>query len=246
MATRAAALESGNDAARNNSSSAGMGSPVEILSDTMGVDFGPYLHQVVHAVKQNWYKIIPPSASAPLLKKGKVSIEFSILKNGQVAGMHYVTSSGDVDLDRAAYGGIAFSNPFLPLPAEFRGQYLGLRFTFYYNPSYNTSYNPSYNTSLTAIAPSNAQLRAGSSLQFSPVLKRGTQPADSIVIWRVSGRTCTGSECGTISDGLYTAPLTVPNDPKITVEATTADLGERVSAVVTILPPDPSQNTVRH
>jgi len=240
MATRAAALESGNDAARNNSSSAGMGSPVEILSDTMGVDFGPYLHQVVHAVKQNWYKIIPPSASAPLLKKGKVSIEFSILKNGQVAGMHYVTSSGDVDLDRAAYGGIAFSNPFLPLPAEFRGQYLGLRFHFWYNPSYNPS--------LTGIAPSSAQLRAGSSLQLSPVLKRGTQPADSIVIWRVIGRTCTGSECGTISEaGLFTAPLTVPNDPNITVEAmAAADLGEKVSAVITILPPDPSQNTVRH
>ena len=48
--------------------------------------------------------------------------------------MRYVSRSGDVALDRAAYGGITASNPFQPLPGEFGGQYLGLRFTFFYNP----------------------------------------------------------------------------------------------------------------
>lgn len=119
---------------RQNSARVG---PYEITSDTMGVDFGPYLQQVVHAVKVNWYQIIPPSAEAPLYKKGKVTIEFDILKNGQVTGMHYVFTSGDVALDRAAYGGITYSNPFPPLPKEFGGQHLGLRFTFYYNPDPN-------------------------------------------------------------------------------------------------------------
>ena len=42
-------------------------------------------------------------------------------------------------LDRAAYGGITASNPFPPLPSEFTGQYLGLRFTFYYNPDKSES-----------------------------------------------------------------------------------------------------------
>jgi TonB family protein len=112
--------------------------PVEVLSDTMGVDFGPYLQRVVHDVRINWYNLIPESARAPLMKKGKVSIEFAITKDGKVAGMHYVDpTSGDVALDRAAYGGITASNPFPPLPAEFGGQYLGLRFTFYYNPDKN-------------------------------------------------------------------------------------------------------------
>jgi hypothetical protein len=32
---------------------------LEILSDTMGVDFGPYLQRVLHDVKQNWYNAIP-------------------------------------------------------------------------------------------------------------------------------------------------------------------------------------------
>jgi len=111
--------------------------PYEITSDTMGVDFGPYLAQVVRAVKQNWYRVIPPSAEAPLYKKGKLTIDFVILKNGNVSGMKYVISSGDVALDRAAYGGITYSDPFPPLPKEFGGQYLGLRFTFYYNPDPN-------------------------------------------------------------------------------------------------------------
>jgi TonB family protein len=108
--------------------------PMDVLSDTMGVDFGPYLARVLHDVRENWYRIIPESARAPLMKKGKVSIEFAILKNGQVAGLQIVSSSGDVALDRAAYGGITASKPFPPLPTEFGGQYLALRFHFYYNP----------------------------------------------------------------------------------------------------------------
>jgi TonB family protein len=108
--------------------------PMDVLSDTMGVDFGPYLARVLHDVRENWYRIIPESARAPLMKKGKVSIEFAILKNGQVAGLQIVSTSGDVALDRAAYGGITASKPFPPLPTEFGGQYLALRFHFYYNP----------------------------------------------------------------------------------------------------------------
>jgi TonB family protein len=107
---------------------------LDVLSDTMGVDFGPYLQRVLHDVKQNWYTLIPEAARAPLMKKGKVSIEFAILKDGKVAGLQLEGSSGDVSLDRAAWGGITASNPFPPLPAEFGGQYLALRFHFYYNP----------------------------------------------------------------------------------------------------------------
>jgi TonB family protein len=109
-------------------------SNMDILSDTMGVDFGPYLSRVLHDVRQNWYGLIPEVARAPLMKRGKVSIEFAILKDGSVAGMHLTGPSGDVSLDRAAWGGITGSNPFPPLPGEFRGQYLALRFHFYYNP----------------------------------------------------------------------------------------------------------------
>jgi len=110
---------------------------MEVLSDTMGVDFGPYLSRVLHDVKQNWYLLIPEIARAPLMKKGRVSIEFAITKDGHVAGMRLSGGSGDTSLDRAAWGGITASNPFPPLPGEFRGDYLALRFHFFYNPDKN-------------------------------------------------------------------------------------------------------------
>jgi len=110
---------------------------MDVLSDTQGVDFGPYLARVLHDVKMNWYNLIPEVARPPIMKKGKVSIEFAITKQGQVAGMRLIGPSGDVSLDRAAWGGITGSNPFPPLPNEFNGQYLALRFHFYYNPDRN-------------------------------------------------------------------------------------------------------------
>jgi TonB family protein len=105
---------------------------LEILSDTMGVDFGPYLQRVLHDVRENWYIAIPPSAQ---MKHGNLIIEFAITKDGKVAGMRLVNSSGDVPLDRAAWAGITGSDPFPPLPSDFGGQYLALRFRFYYNPT---------------------------------------------------------------------------------------------------------------
>ena len=58
--------------------------PMEVLSDTMGVDFGPYLARVQHDARENWYRFIPDAARPPLMKKGKVAIEFAILKDGSV------------------------------------------------------------------------------------------------------------------------------------------------------------------
>src|SRR5579863_50148 len=104
---------------------------LDILSDTQGVDFGPYLQRILQDVRENWYHLIPESAE---MKKGKLAIEFAITKDGQVAGMRLVAGSGDSALDRAAWGGITASNPFPPLPSDFNGPYLALRFRFYYNP----------------------------------------------------------------------------------------------------------------
>jgi TonB family protein len=108
--------------------------PAEVLSDTQGVDFGPYLSRVIDAVRRNWYTLIPEAARPPLLKRGKVAIDFAILRDGRVAGMKITGVSGDVSLDRAAWGGITASNPFAPLPSEYHAPYLALRFRFYYNP----------------------------------------------------------------------------------------------------------------
>jgi TonB family protein len=104
---------------------------LDILSDTQGVDFGPYLQRILQDVRENWYHLIPESAE---MKKGKLAIEFAITRDGKVADMRLIASSGDVALDRPAWGSITASNPFPPLPSEFTGPFLALRFRFYYNP----------------------------------------------------------------------------------------------------------------
>jgi TonB family protein len=136
-ATRAAAARRGGGGGQAGDFGLGTGAhgrqvgALDILSDTQGVDFGPYIARIVQDVKENWYHLIPESAE---MKKGKLAIEFAITKDGKVAGMKLTATSGDSALDRAAWGGITASNPFPPLPSEFGGQYLALRFRFYYNP----------------------------------------------------------------------------------------------------------------
>jgi TonB family protein len=105
-----------------------------ILSDTRGVDFGPYLARIVAIVRRNWYAVIPESAR--LGEKGRVVIDFMILKDGSVPKMVLQASSLSDSLDRAAEAGIRLSIPFPPLPEEFTGDHLTLRFMFLYNLGY--------------------------------------------------------------------------------------------------------------
>src|ERR1051326_733542 len=54
---------------------------LEILSDTLGVDFGPYMKRLRYTVQNHWDPLIPESALPPVMKKGVVVIEFSIGKD---------------------------------------------------------------------------------------------------------------------------------------------------------------------
>ena len=107
---------------------------VDVLSDTMGVDFGPYIERVVYDTKKAWYPIIPEAAQPPLMKQGVVNIRFRILPDGSVqpGSMHLDGASGDVSLDKAAWAAINYAG-YPPLPKDFKGPYLELRFYFLYN-----------------------------------------------------------------------------------------------------------------
>jgi len=110
----------------------------EILSDTLGVDFAPYMKRMRITIYNNWMAVMPESAFPPWRKRGTVVIEFSVLKDGTITGVRLVSSSGDVSLDRAAYAAITASNILSALPADFRGDYLTIRAIFHYNPDRNT------------------------------------------------------------------------------------------------------------
>jgi len=105
-------------------------SNVQLLSDPQGVDFRPYLIQVLNAVKRNWLAVMPESVK--LGRRGKVAIQFAIGKNGSVTKLVYAQNSGSDSLDKAAVAGISASNPFPPLPAEFRGDRVVLQLNFVY------------------------------------------------------------------------------------------------------------------
>jgi len=123
----------GGDYGLNQGKSGGALGQVDILSDTMGFDFNPYLQRIFHTVDRNWRILMPESVYPPILKKGMVFIEFSIMKDGSVQGLKVVGPPADVALVRAAWGSITNSTPFPPLPNEFPGQYLELRFKYFYN-----------------------------------------------------------------------------------------------------------------
>lgn len=106
----------------------------QILSDTQGVDFGPYLQKVIRETYRTWDPLIPEEVNPPILKRGQCEIIFTILPNGrlQAHAMQLTGRSGDVALDRAAWGAIEGAD-YPPLPREFHGPYLQLRFRFQYN-----------------------------------------------------------------------------------------------------------------
>jgi len=107
------------------------GSSLELLSDPRGVDFKPYLIRILASVKRNWMAVIPESAK--LGRRGRVVLQFIVNKDGSVPKLVIASASGTDALDRAAVAGISATNPFPPLPAEFRGDSVRLQFVFLYN-----------------------------------------------------------------------------------------------------------------
>jgi TonB family protein len=103
----------------------------ELLSDPMGVDFRPYLLQILSLVRKNWFAVIPESAR--LGNRGVVELQFVIDRNGDVPKLVIATPSGSEALDKAAVAAISASVRFPPLPNQFKGQQIRLQFAFKYN-----------------------------------------------------------------------------------------------------------------
>ena len=107
------------------------GSALELKSDPMGVDFRPYLTQILATIRRNWDAVMPESVK--LGRHGKVGLLFAIVKSGNVSKVTYAFQSGADALDKAAIAAISASNPFPPLPAEFKGDRVVLQLNFAYN-----------------------------------------------------------------------------------------------------------------
>ena len=106
---------------------------IEMLTPDQGVDFSNYLNRVYVTVKRNWFAVMP--GSVELGEKGIVYLTFRINRDGSVPSDEPIIerNSGKEPLDRAAYSSVRASNPFEPLPPQFKGPYIELRYRYYYN-----------------------------------------------------------------------------------------------------------------
>ena len=111
----------------------GVKTGVDVLSDTMGVDFDPYLKKIIREIYNTWIPLIPEEARPPLNKQGVTQIRFTILPDGRIGAMHLDGSTQDQALDRAAWGSITGVGQFPPLPKEFHGPNLELRIHYLVN-----------------------------------------------------------------------------------------------------------------
>jgi TonB family protein len=103
----------------------------QILSpNPKGIDFGPYLNQLLTRLRESWYSVMPEVAR--LGQRGRVDIVFTVTRTGIVKDLQVVSHSGHDALDKGALSAIQLSNPFQQLPAEYETD-LKLRIAFLYN-----------------------------------------------------------------------------------------------------------------
>ena len=119
--------------AKNDTKPTPLSSGVEILTDTHGVDFGPYIRTALAIIKKNWLPLIPEEARPPATMQGETLIRFSILPDGKISAMHLDGSSEHTNIDRAAWGAITAAGQFPPLPTEFKGPLIEVRINFLTN-----------------------------------------------------------------------------------------------------------------
>jgi TonB family protein len=107
-------------------------SSLDILSDTDGASFRPYLKRMTMNIRENWYRWIPESARD---KTACLAITFIVHKDGQVTDLKIERSSGTDALDQSASKSIEATEFFPALPGRFQGDHLAFRFSFAYHPS---------------------------------------------------------------------------------------------------------------
>jgi len=107
------------------------GASLELLTNQTGVDFRPYLIQVLAKVKLSWFNVWPQSAR--MGRQGRVVIQFAIDRNGFVPKLVIVSGSGTDALDKAAVAGISAAQSFPQFPTGFTGDQVRLQLNFVYN-----------------------------------------------------------------------------------------------------------------
>ena len=107
---------------------------VEILSSTDDLDFRNYVSRVTTSIRVNLYASIEADRKQLETALAKTAVaQVTILPDGRIKKVFVSAPSGSDPLDRALVAGIENCNPFPSLPARFKGDFLLVRVSFFYN-----------------------------------------------------------------------------------------------------------------
>jgi TonB family protein len=95
------------------------------IFDDRGFPLDDYANLIKQMVTKNWY--IPSNLRD---SEAFTTIVFYIDKDGQNFGARITDSSGNNSLDITALNAILSSNPFPPLPKDFPGDHIGVKYVF--------------------------------------------------------------------------------------------------------------------
>jgi TonB family protein len=107
----------------------------DILSDTQGVDFAPYLKQALPMFRKLWISSLPEEVTRDRDSQTETVIRFTISQDGTISRMELVEASHIITVDRAAWGSITGVGQLPSLPRGFNGPSLILRIHFRVNPT---------------------------------------------------------------------------------------------------------------
>jgi TonB family protein len=124
----AASLMTGSGLKAQTARSVQSGPNKDILFDTKGVDFGPWLGRFIPQIKQRWN--VP---SAGQSSKGHVIVQFNVQKDGSITDVAVVGPSGIAAFDKASAASLTASNPTMPLPQAYPSETALFMVTFHYN-----------------------------------------------------------------------------------------------------------------
>src|SRR5688572_9776279 len=99
-----------------------------LFFDPEGADFTAWINHFKNEVYRNW--VVPQSALMGAVR-GHVDFEFSVLRDGTLAEVRLLKSSGTPALDRAA-GNALIGSRYLALPSDYRPARVTMQVSFFY------------------------------------------------------------------------------------------------------------------
>ena len=99
--------------------------------ETQWYDWGDYAQSMVSRIRVNWYANMPQLIRTGM--PGKVTIRFTIHRDGRISDVTILEGSGIPPYDHAAKKAIELSSPLNALPKDFPNPYERVTAMFFYN-----------------------------------------------------------------------------------------------------------------